>query len=66
MKKLTNEAMLITYADSLGKNLKELNQVLSNELDGVVGGVHVLPFFPSTGDRGFAPEEYETVDPKFG
>ena len=43
MKKLTNEAMLITYADSLGKNLKELNQVLSNELDGVVGGVHVLP-----------------------
>ena len=56
MKKLTNEAMLITYADSLGKNLKELNQVLSNVLDGVVGGVHVLPFFPSTGDRGFAPE----------
>ena len=66
MKKLTNEVMLITYADSLGKNLKELDQVLSNELDGVVGGVHVLPFFPSTGDRGFAPEEYETVDPKFG
>ena len=48
MKKLTNEVMLITYADSLGKNLKELDQVLSNELDGVVGGVHVLPFFPST------------------
>jgi sucrose phosphorylase len=56
MKKLTNEAMLITYADSLGKNLKELNQVLSNELNGVVGGVHVLPFFPSTGDRCFGSQ----------
>lgn len=36
--------MLITYADSLGKNLKELNQVLHKVLEGAVGGVHILPF----------------------
>lgn len=64
--KIKNEAMLITYADSLGKNLQELHQVLDNELAGVVGGVHLLPFFPSTGDRGFAPSDYTVVDPAFG
>ena len=26
----------------------------------------MLPFFPSTGDRGFAPTDYTKVDPKFG
>lgn len=58
--------MLITYADSLGKNLKELNSVLENHLEGVIGGIHLLPFFPSTGDRGFAPSDYTTVDESFG
>ncbi|MGM0213110.1 sucrose phosphorylase [Enterococcus sp. AZ109] len=64
--KVKNEAMLITYADSMGTNLKELNQVLTDKLEGVVGGVHLLPFFPSTGDRGFAPSDYTVVDEAFG
>src|SRR6476646_11956545 len=29
-------------------------------------GVHVLPPFPSSGDRGFAPVSYEEIDPDFG
>lgn len=61
-----NKIMLITYADSLGKNLKELNQVLHKVLEGAVGGVHILPFFPSSADRGFAPMCYDKVDPSFG
>lgn len=48
---IKNEAMLITYADSMGNNLKELNEVLDTHLQGVVGGVHLLPFYPSSGDR---------------
>jgi len=63
---IKNEVMLITYADSLGKDLKELNSVLKNHLEGVIGGIHLLPFFPSTGDRGFAPSDYTMVDPNFG
>lgn len=43
--KIKNEAMLITYADSLGKNMGELKQVLDKHLQGVIGGVHLLPFF---------------------
>ncbi len=64
--KIKNEAMLITYADSLGKNMGELKQVLDKHLQGAIGGVHLLPFFPSTGDRGFAPSDYTTVDPELG
>ena len=63
---ITNEVMLITYADSLGKNLKELKNVLTEQLEGVIGGIHLLPFFPSTGDRGFAPSDYTIVDKTFG
>ncbi|MDF2888859.1 MAG: sucrose phosphorylase [Lacrimispora sp.] len=63
---LNNKIMLITYADSLGKNLKELDTVLHTYLHNEVGGVHILPFFPSSADRGFAPLCYDQVDAEFG
>ena len=63
---IQNKTMLITYSDSMGKNLKELDQILERYFGEAVGGVHLLPFFPSTGDRGFAPVDYEDVDPAFG
>ncbi len=31
-----------------------------------IGGVHLLPFFPSSHDRGFAPEFYDEVETPFG
>lgn len=61
-----NQIMLITYADSLGRNLNELGSILKTHLKGVVKGVHILPFFPSSADRGFAPLTYEEVDENFG
>ena len=64
--KLKNGIMLITYADSLGKNLKELKFVLDRYYKKAVKGVHILPFFPSSADRGFAPICYDRVDEKFG
>lgn len=64
--KLTNKAMLITYADSLGNDLKELNTLLDSHFEGVIGGIHLLPFYPSSGDRGFAPLDYQQVDPNLG
>ena len=51
--KLKNEIMLITYADSLGKNLKDLHTVLDKYYKEAVGGVHILPFFPSYSSSGF-------------
>lgn len=64
--KLKNEIMLITYADSMGKDLKDLKRVLAKYLEGAVGGIHILPFFPSSADRGFSPTTYREVDPAFG
>ena len=64
--KLDNKIMLITYADSLGENLADLDQVLDTYFKDAIGGVHILPFFPSSADRGFAPMRYDVVDPKFG
>lgn len=64
--KLENKAMLITYADSLGNNLQDLNLVMSKYFKDAIGGIHILPIFPSTGDRGFSPTRYDEVDPRLG
>ena len=66
MREISNQIMLITYPDSLGGNLKALRETLQNELAGAVGGIHILPFFPSSGDRGFAPVTYDKVEESFG
>ena len=58
---IQNKTMLITYSDSLGNNLKDLYENLEKHFGDAVGGVHLLPFFPSTGDRGFAPVDYDQV-----
>lgn len=63
---IQNKTMLITYSDSLGNNLKDLYANLEEHFGDAIGGVHLLPFFPSTGDRGFAPVGYDEVDPSFG
>jgi sucrose 6(F)-phosphate phosphorylase len=62
-----NKVQLITYPDSLGGDLKSLNQILLKYFKDVFeGGIHILPPFPSSGDRGFAPLTYHDIDPSFG
>jgi sucrose 6(F)-phosphate phosphorylase len=62
-----NQVQLITYPDSLGGNLSNLHFVLENYFSDLFnGGVHILPPFPSSGDRGFAPLTYLEIDPQFG
>jgi sucrose 6(F)-phosphate phosphorylase len=62
-----NKVQLITYPDSLGGDLKTLKYILQKYFSDICkGGVHILPPFPSSGDRGFAPKTYLKVDPRFG
>ena len=62
-----NQVQLITYPDSLGGDLKSLNYVLEKYFpDLFTGGIHILPPFPSSGDRGFAPLTSLEIDPQFG
>jgi sucrose phosphorylase len=63
---LKNQVQLISYPDSLGKNLLELHYVMRRYLHSAIGGIHLLPFYPSSADRGFAPLTYDEVDPAFG
>jgi sucrose phosphorylase len=65
--KIKNQVQLITYPDSLGGNLQTLNVVLDKYFPGLfTGGIHILPPFPSSGDRGFAPLTYLEIEPQFG
>jgi len=66
MKPIENKCMLITYADSMGGNLKELEKILERYFPEEIRGLHILPFYPSSGDRGFAVVSYDEVDPRFG
>jgi sucrose phosphorylase len=63
---LKNQVQLITYPGSLGANLKELYFVLDKYFADSIGGVHILPFYPSSSDRGFCPLTYDEVDQNFG
>lgn len=64
---MKNQVQLITYPDSLGGNLKSLNELLLTDFADVFkGGVHILPPFPSSGDRGFSPITYLKIEPAFG
>jgi sucrose 6(F)-phosphate phosphorylase len=57
---------LLTYPDSLGGSLSAIAGLLEGALDGLFRGVHLLPPFPSSADRGFAPLTYSEIDPRFG
>ena len=62
-----NQVQLITYPDSMGGDLKTLNEVLVKHFSDIFkGGIHILPPFPSSGDRGFAPMTYLEIEEQFG
>jgi sucrose phosphorylase len=63
---LSPRPQLLTYPDSLGGDLPSLAAVLAGQLSGLFRGVHILPPFPSSADRGFAPTTYLEIDPRFG
>jgi len=64
------DALLIAYGNSLvdgsHKPLDLLHDFLLTHMQGVVDGVHILPFFPYTSDDGFAVTDYRKVNPELG
>ncbi|PSN15130.1 alpha-amylase, partial [filamentous cyanobacterium CCP5] len=65
-----DNVLLITYGDSIVESgrppLQVLGDFLETYLDGVVTGVHILPFFPFSSDDGFAIIDYLQVKPDLG
>lgn len=65
-----NDVILITYGDQVREAdrppLQTLHETLDTTFAGIVSGVHILPFFPSTSDDGFSVVDYRAVDPALG
>jgi sucrose phosphorylase len=65
MTNLCNKTQLIVYPNRIGKNLKDLHEALL-PFKKQIGGLHILPFFPSTVDSGFGPTTHKEVEPEYG
>jgi sucrose phosphorylase len=66
-----SDVWLIAYADHVHADgdtspLQALQALLDDELADLVEGVHLLPFYPSTSDDGFAVVDPMVVDPAVG
>jgi glycosidase len=64
------DVMLITYPDQVHQPgiqpLQTLARFLKQHLQGLVTGVHLLPFFPYSSDEGFSVIDYRRVLPALG
>jgi len=64
------DSILITYGDQVQspgeKPLRTLGTFCKQYLPDVIGGIHILPFYPWTSDDGFSVVDYRQVDPTLG
>ena len=64
------DSMLICYGDSIrdqpGSPLSALNRFANSHLAKKISTIHILPFFPSSSDDGFAVIDYQTVRQDLG
>ena len=62
--------LLISYADNLSskneKPIKTLDKFLIKNLKKTLECIHILPFYPSSGDGGFSVTNHLKVDNNFG
>lgn len=64
------DALVIAYGDSIVREgerpLRTLKHWLDQHADGLLTGVHILPFYPSSSDDGFAVVDYLHINPALG
>lgn len=63
---LRNAVQLICYPDRIGNDLRDLRSALLEHCQGAIGGLHLLPFYPSNADGGFSPTTHTEVDERYG
>ncbi|MEH6759193.1 MAG: sugar phosphorylase [Parasphingorhabdus sp.] len=65
-----SDIALITYGGTILSDgeppLQTLHRFLKQHINQTIGMVHILPFFPSSSDDGFAVIDYMTVDEELG
>ena len=64
------DTLVITYGDSIlhpdEKPLTTLKQFLDRHSEGLLTGVHILPYYPWSSDDGFAVLDYSSVNEALG
>ncbi len=64
------DSILIVYGDQVRQAdeapLYTLKKFCDAHLNGIVGGIHILPFYPWTSDDGFSVVDYRQVDSALG
>jgi sucrose phosphorylase len=64
------DVVLISYGDMVSADaeppLATLRRFLAARVGDAVSALHILPFFPSSSDDGFAVVDYRAVDPALG
>lgn len=63
---LRNQVQLIAYPDRMGADLAELYDIIDRHFAKAIGGVHILPPYPSNADGGFSPLTHKEIDPRYG
>lgn len=64
------DTILITYGDQVQSAsetpLQTLASFCTKTIEGLISGVHILPFYPYSSDDGFSVIDYKAVDPNLG
>ncbi|GAB4547943.1 MAG: hypothetical protein Fur002_24390 [Anaerolineales bacterium] len=64
------DSILIAYGDQIQhpdeKPLQTLKKFCEARLQNVIGGIHILPFYPWTSDDGFSVVDYRQIDSALG
>ena len=64
------DSILITYGDQMQSQnedpLRTLDKFCKQYLTHIIGGIHILPFYPWTSDDGFSVVDYRKVDSNLG
>ena len=64
------DSIVITYGDTIQKEgekpLKTLKHFFDEYADGVLSGLHILPFYPWSSDDGFSVMDYSSVNESLG
>ncbi len=64
------DVLLIVYPDQIQEPdhqpLESLFSFCEHYLSGLITGIHILPFYPSSSDDGFSVIDYRAVDQKYG
>ena len=63
---LQRKVQLIAYPNRIGDGIKDLADFIEARLLDAIGGVHLLPPYPSNADGGFSPLSHKDIDPRYG